>query len=58
LLDESITDLLFIVSKIEEVINEMIRNSVWEILLPLGFSRDYILSLTKYSDKNFYELWQ
>lgn len=52
------TSLLFIISKTEEVITEMINNSVWNLLLPLWFSRDYILSLTKYSDKNFYELWE
>lgn len=51
-------ELLFIVSRMYEVIFEMINNSVWNTLLPLWFSKDYILSLTKYTDTNIYELWE
>ncbi|MCH8519009.1 DEAD/DEAH box helicase [Candidatus Gracilibacteria bacterium] len=58
LIEISNIELLFIVSKLYEVVIEMINNSVWNILKPLGFSHNYILSLTKNTDKNIYEFWE
>lgn len=52
------SQLLFIVSKIEEVVKVIINNSVWKILLDLDYSKDYILSLTNYWKNNIYELWE
>ncbi|WP_195923723.1 DEAD/DEAH box helicase [Clostridium tepidum] len=49
---------LFYVTLLDEVLHKMHSRSVWTILSREGFCEDYLKVLTKYDNKNVYELWK
>lgn len=51
-------DDLFIISLLFDVLRKMHSKSIWNILGKQGFSKQYLMILSKYDTKNIYEIWR
>lgn len=58
LLKKDLVDDLFIISLLFDVLKKMHSKSIWNVLYKQGFSKQYLMILSKYSSKNVYEVWK
>ena len=58
LLEKDYIDDLYIVSLLFDILKKMHSKSIWNVLYKQGFSKQYLMVLSKYGSKNVYEVWQ
>lgn len=58
LLEKDLVDALFIISLLFDVLKKMHSKSIWNVLYKQGFSKQYLMILSKYASKNVYEVWK